>query len=185
MGRWLIVAMLMLLQIHATAQTPIANRIKARAAQMGNAEHVVAKYTDDRRHCLYYTKGERLYLYDAIKGKSREVSFSTNSYAHILTTFRSSDDNLLFIVVDRRHYSSFFLNDRMEVWRINSFSGKTDKIASGFGFKLKKDHFMLTKAHRCLNPKAPLARQKWTVRDHSYYLSGKPLWISDEYPWTK
>lgn len=180
---WLL--LLMLSQVPATAQTPVANRVKARAARVGDARNIVAAYTDDRRHCLFFTHGNRLYRYDAIKGKSREVSFSNNSYARIVTSFRSEDGNQMFIVVDRGRYTAFRLGDGMEVWRINSFSGRVDKIASGFNFKLNKDHFVMTKAYRCLNPKAPQPKQRWTVCDHSYYLNGKPLWISDEYRWEK
>ena len=70
-NKYLIIILLTLLfPACGLCQSPIANRVKARAARLKSNESAIAKYTDDRRHCLYYLRSNRIFKYDAVSGVS-------------------------------------------------------------------------------------------------------------------
>ncbi len=72
----IIVFILFLFPFLIQAQTPIANRVKAMAKHLPEGANVIAKYTDNKRHCLYYGLHNRLFRYDVIKNKSENVEFT-------------------------------------------------------------------------------------------------------------
>ena len=90
----------------AMSQTPIANRVKAKAERMKNGDRIVAKYTDDRRHCLYFVRSNRLFRYDALTGATSEVVFSIHGYNKIINTWLSRNGNVVFVLVDRSALTS-------------------------------------------------------------------------------
>lgn len=165
----------------AKAQTPVANRVKAVVSQLPEQASVVAKYTDVRRHCLYYTLRNRLYLYDVIKNKRSEVHFTDKSYKRIFATWLSPDGNYLFIAVDRGSLSLFYLNDGQQLWRYDSNTHRTLKVGQGFSIARRKGCFKIKQAWRCLNPNAQQRYQQWTARDHYYDPYGNVIFALGEY----
>ncbi len=171
----------LLLALLSVAQTPVANRVKAVVAHLPRQASVVAKYTDVYRHCLYFTMANRLYQYDVLTDRQHDVSFTGNSYAHIITTWLSPDGNFFFIAVDRGNLSSFYLDDGQEVWRYDSRKHKTKKIGQGFCIEVQKGCIVIKRASRCLNPDAAPKHQQWMAQDHYYDLYGNIIWAKDEY----
>lgn len=167
----------------ASAQTPVANRVHTSASNLPANSRIVAKYTDNKRHCLYYCINERLYRYDVVNDKNQETCFSDKAYKSINNTFLSSTDSrYIFIDIDlgRRHGNE--PGTTHELWRIDTFTNKSTKIGSGCKISRHKDSLVITAFSRCCNPDAPVARQKWMVRDHYYYLEdGKTIFAKEEH----
>jgi len=169
------------LSMTAAAQTPVANRVKAMEKTLQKGAESVAKYTDNKRHCLYYTFHNRLYRYDVMTNKRENVEFATDAYNKIKATMLSPDGNFVFVIVDRGDLANFYLSDGQQLWRIDSRNLKSTKIGEGYDIKKNDKDFVIKKAHRCLNPNASRNAQKWTARDHHFDLTGHVLFASDEY----
>lgn len=163
------------------AQTPVANRVKAFARSLNHEAHVVAKYTDNRRHCLYYTSGNRLFRYDVLTDEKTEVNFSTNSYAKILSTWLSPDGNYIFIAIDKGILAESYLINGQELWRYDSNGLKSKLIGSGFAIESKPKCIVIKKATRCLNPQAPADKQHWMAKNHYFNVDGTIIWAKEEY----
>ena len=117
-NKYLIIILLTLLfPACGLCQSPIANRVKARAARLKSNESAIAKYTDDRRHCLYYLRSNRIFKYDAVSGVSSEIVFCQDGYDSIIRTWLSKDGNTIFVLVDRSSLTSQPLVDGQEVLR--------------------------------------------------------------------
>lgn len=171
----------LMLSFGAMAQTPVANRIKAVIKHLPAGAQVVAKYTDNRRHCVYYTLRNRLFCYDVMTTHAVETFFSTDSYAHITATWLSPDGNFFFITVDKGNLAQFYLNDGKVLWRFDSRTQRAKKIGQGFDISHKPNGIIIKSAARCINPEAPQDRQHWTAQDHQYDNYGKNLNLGDEY----
>jgi hypothetical protein len=165
----------------AQAQSPIANRVKAMAKQLPPSAQVVAKYTDNHRHGLYYIQDNRLFFADAETSRRSEVNFATEAYSKILSCWLSPDSNFIFIVVDRGSYASFYLDDGQELWRYDVRRKSPMNVGQGFKIVRQSGSIVISKASRCLNPDAPQSRQHWMAQDHYYDLYGKIIWAKDEY----
>ena len=50
------------------------------AEHLPKTASVIAKYTDNRRHCLYYSMHNRIFRYDVLSNKSIDVNVSSDSY---------------------------------------------------------------------------------------------------------
>ncbi len=164
-----------------TAQTPIANRVKAVVKRLPAHAQVVAKYTDNKRHCLYYTLRNRLFRYDVKTNRREEISFSPNPYSSIITTWLSTDGNAFFIAIDRKHLVSFYLDNGQELWIYDSHTKLPKKIGVGFSISRSAEGITIKRASRCLNPQAAQNRQQWMVCDHHYNHNGTPLGKGEEY----
>lgn len=165
----------------AGAQTPIANRVQAMARSLAPHAKIVAKYTDNQRHCLYYTYADRLYSFDVITNRHNDISFATDAYANIISSWLSPDGNFIFIAVDRGNYANFYLEDGKELWRYDTREKTAVKIGSGFYIWHKPGCLIICRASRCLNPEAPRSHQQWMAQDHYYDLYGKIIWAKGEY----
>jgi hypothetical protein len=163
------------------AQTPVAIRVKAVVKSLPPHASVVAKYTDNKRHCLYYTLQNRLYCYDVVANKNEEVTFTQGGYSRILSAWYSPDGNFLFIAIDRGTYSNFYLDDGQELIRYDSFLHRSYSVGTGYKIERRKGCYVIKKASRCLNPSAPQSSQHWLARDHYYDLYGKTIWAKEEY----
>lgn len=171
-----------LLSLPAMAQSPVAIRVKARARRLHPTETLVARYTDDRRHSLYYLSSNRLYRYDAMDGKSVEVNFSQGGYDRILHAWLSNNGNMIFVAVDQSSFSDFPLLDGQVVWRINSFTGKSDQVGTGVHVELKKNGcFLITRYSETKDARSP--HPKYYVEDFWFYDDGTPLWRKDKRLW--
>lgn len=178
---FLIFASLLLVQLGAMAQTPIANRVKAVIKSLPSQAQVVAKYTDNQRHCLYYTLRNRLFRYDVKTNKREEIAFSQNPYSSIITTWLSADGNAFFIAIDRKDLVSFYLDNGQELWAIDSHTKRPKRIGVGFSISHSGEKIIIKRATRCINPQAAQSRQHWMVCDHHYDGNGTPLGKGEEY----
>lgn len=164
------------------AQTPIANRVHAAASHLEKGCRVVAKYTDNKRHRLYYASRNRLFSYDVWADKTSEVKFSDEAYERILQTYLSPKSRYIFIEVECDGTGEKPFSNHRQLWLYDSLTGKYDKVGAGFDIEKGKDHIIIRQATRCLNPKAEAKKQRWMVRDHYYYLAdGHNIWAKDEY----
>jgi hypothetical protein len=164
-----------------SAQTPVANRVKAFAKVISKEAHVVAKYTDDQRHCLYFTYGSRLFRYDVLTDKKNEVTFSDNSYSKIISTWISPDSKYIFLTVDKGVLSESYFMNGQELWRYDTFNLSYKRIGSGFSIIKKPKYIIIKKATRCLNPQAPADQQHWMATDHYFYADGTMSYTKEEY----
>jgi hypothetical protein len=165
----------------AMAQTPVANRVNAMAEHLPKTASVIAKYTDNRRHCLYYSMHNRIFRYDVLSNKSIDVNVSSDGYVSILSYFLSPDGNFIFVVVDRGNLSSFYADDGQELWRLDSRSRQTDKIGSGFKIEKRRECIVIKKVFACTNPKASVSKQNWLAKNHLYDLYGHIIYAQDAY----
>ena len=173
----------------AAAQSPIAHRVKGVAESLPKGSHEIARYTDERRHCLYYQKDDRLYKYDVIEGTNVDLTISPAGYTRLINIWLSSNRRYLFVAIDREGLVGSYLENGQELWRIDSYNGRRRKIGSGYRIRLRKEnkqldkpHFIISQASRCLNSKAPMENKNWMVRDHYFdFAEGESLYLSDEY----
>lgn len=170
-----------LLTAPLAAQTPIANRLKAVARQLSAEAHMVARYTDDHRHCLYYTEAQRLYRYDVLTNRKEEVAFASDSYNNILNTWLSPDGNFFFIVVDRGAFVTTYMESGQELWRYDTRTRRPFKVGQGFRVEHRRGCIVIHRATRCLNPDDAPDKQRWMARNHFYDLYGKVIWAKEEY----
>lgn len=178
---FLIFAFLLIIHAGAMAQTPIANRVKAVVKCLPAQAHVVAKYTDNQRHCLYYTLRNRLFRYDVKTNKREEISFSPNSYSSIITTWLSTDGNSFFIAIDRKNLVSFYLDNGQELWAYDSHTKHSKRVGIGFSISRSGEQIIIKRASRCINKQTAQNRQHWMVCDHRYDGNGTPLGKGEEY----
>lgn len=163
------------------AQTPIAHRVKATIDYLPKDIGIVAKYTDNTRHCLFYTYNQRLYIYDVLTDKKHEVTFNAKGYEKIIKTYLSPDGDFVFVAIDNGDLASFYLEDGQELWCIDSRNRRASIVGKGYSIIKRKGCFIIKKASRCLNPSAPQSHQKWMGKDHYYDLTGKVIWTKEEY----
>lgn len=166
--------------IYSGAQTPIANRVKAMADNLPKECRVVAKYTDDKRHCLYYSMNNRLYKYDVLTNKNHEVKFSTNSYSKILNTYIVDKGRYIYLCVEKDLHPKRSPENIRELWQINTIDMASKKVGSGYNIEKRKGCFIIKKTSRRMVGKAT-GMDKWMVRDHYYDLDGHIIWAKNEY----
>lgn len=165
-----------------SAQTPVANRVHAAAKSLSRKAGVVAKYTDNRRHCLYFTENNRLFCFDVLKNRKSVVNFTTESYDRILASRLSPDGNFIFLLIEGKKSSPYALENNQTLWKYDSMKKKAERIGEGFGVSWDKKHIIIKKVMRCLNPYDPPERQRWMARNYHFDLFGKNLQVGDEYP---
>ncbi len=172
----------------AFTQTPIANRVRGMAKALPKGAVVIARYTDDRRHCLYYKIGDRLFKYDVVDGTKTDLTISPSGYTKIINIWINDNHHYLIVAIDRQGLTETYLEKGQELWRIDTFSGRRMKIGTGYkivlrGEKpwLKQTHYIISKASRCLNLKEPMKKSNWMVRDHYYDMEGRSITVTDEY----
>lgn len=181
-NRCLALLVLIACTLQLQAQTPIANRVHAAARHLEPGCRVVAKYTDNQRHSLYYASTNRLFCYDVWTDKTREVKFSDNAYETIHEAYLSPKSRYIFIDVERGQDAAHPLDNHRQLWIYDTLTGKYDKVGEGFDIARHKEHIVIKQTTRCLNPKADVRDQRWMVRDHYYYLAdGHNIWAKDEY----
>ncbi len=163
------------------AQTPIANRVKAVAKRLPHDAGIVAKYTDNKRHCLYYTLRNRLFRYDVKTNRREEVGFSPSPYSTIITTWLAPDGNTFFIAVDKKGLSAYYLDDGQELWLYDSWTKDAKKIGQGFCIAHKNGRITIKRASRTASSQTHQKRSNSMVRDHHYDEYGTPLGMGDEY----
>ncbi|MBQ6651866.1 MAG: hypothetical protein IJM81_00515 [Prevotella sp.] len=170
------------------AQTPIANRVRGMEKSLPKEAFVIARYTDDRRHCLYYKIGDRLFKYDVLDGIKTDLTISPSGYTRIINIWINDNHRYLIVAIDRRGLTETYLENGQELWRIDTYSGRRMKIGTGYKIALrgekpwlKQSHYIISKASRCLNPKEPMKERNWMIRDHYFDMEGLPITITDEY----
>lgn len=173
--------MLLTVCLPAKAQTPVANRVNAAASTLSRSCQIAAKYTDNQRHCLYYVSNNRLYRYDVMTGKKREVKFSPDGYSRITNTYITENGTYLFVCADKDASSKGSPEDIQELWRINTFSNKSKKIAEGFEIEKGEDRFIIKTLVKRLETLSPSGKPQWKAQDRYYRLDGQSMAAGEEY----
>jgi len=181
MWRNVSLVVLLCLALSAKAQTPVANRVRAMAARLPEGCKVVAKYTDDKRHCLYYTAHNRLYRYDVLTNKNHEVRFTTEAYSHILNTYITEQGAYVFVCVEKDLHPKEPPENVQELWRISSNDRRNKKIGEGFAIEKRPGCFIIKKVSKRIEPTSGRKKTRWMVQDHYYYLDGRTIWAKEEY----
>ena len=101
------------------AQTPIANRIKILSTTLPKGSHIIAKYTDMKRHALYYISNNRLYKYDVLNNSQDEINLENRN--KIIDSRVSKDGNTITIKIIKKHINNI---SKVEELDINSFTGE-------------------------------------------------------------
>lgn len=168
----------------ANAQTPVADRVRAAIKHLPTSIEVVAKYTDNARHCLYYILDHRLYCLDVIRNKNKEVDFP-ESYLKILDYYLVHAGKLLFVSIDRGSLSKTYAVDGQKLYMIDPLTRRIKEVGSGYSIKrstLKNNEcFSVKKAHKCLNPNEIMGRQQWIAREHFFGIDGSVLYAGKEF----
>lgn len=180
-------AILALANISAlSAQNPVANRVKAAAENLPDGCEIVAKYTDSRYHCLFYTMHNRLYKYDVMTNKNTDVNFTPFAYSSIYATYVAPKGKHIFICIERSPFSQTTPENNHELWMISPDGGESKKIDEGIKIHKRKGCFIIKKISRMKKVKDKNGtRQQWMMRDHYYNLDGHIIWAKDEYEYKK
>ena len=129
--RILTLALLLIPNSSIFAQTPIANRMKVLVKTLPEGSEIVARYTDMKRHALYYILNNRLYKYDVLNNSQDEINLENRN--KIIGSRLSKDGKTITIKAGKKQDKH--LSD-IEELDINSFTGeitiaKTESIVPG------------------------------------------------------
>ena len=127
----LTLALLLIPNSSIFAQTPIANRMKVLVKTLPEGSEIVARYTDMKRHALYYILNNRLYKYDVLNNSQDEINLENRN--KIIGSRLSKDGKTITIKAGKKQDKH--LTD-VEELDINSFTGeitiaKTESIVPG------------------------------------------------------
>lgn len=160
---------------------PIANRVNETAKHVLRNISIVVRYTDSKRHGLYYIHRDKLLCSNVVLNINEELSSIPHKYDKILSLHLSPGGEYIFIYLSKGSKSGWVLENRFELRRINSFNRKSTRVTSGFTIDGAKEGFLLRKAPRYLGPRAPGLRRKWTARDHYFDSMGQATIALPEY----
>ncbi|WP_278485711.1 hypothetical protein [Hoylesella nanceiensis] len=127
----LTLALLLIPNSSIFAQTPIANRMKVLVKTLPEGSEIIARYTDMKRHALYYILNNRLYKYDVLNNSQDEINLENRN--KIIGSILSKDGKTITIKAGKKQDKH--LTD-VEELDINSFTGeitiaKTESIVPG------------------------------------------------------
>lgn|GEM_PF-525891 len=117
--RILTLALLLIPNSSIFAQTPIANRMKVLVKTLPKGSEIVARYTDMKRHALYYILNNRLYKYDVLNNSQDEINLENRN--KIIGSRLSKDGKTITIKAGKKQDKH--LTD-VEELDINSFTGE-------------------------------------------------------------
>ena len=117
--RILTLALLLIPNSSIFAQTPIANRMKVLVKTLPEGSEIVARYTDMKRHALYYILNNRLYKYDVLNNSQDEINLENRN--KIIGSRVSKDGKTITIKAGKKQDKH--LTD-VEELDINSFTGE-------------------------------------------------------------
>lgn len=117
--RILALAFLLIPNSRISAQTPVANRIKALVKTLPEGSEIVARYTDMKRHSLYYILHNRLYKYDVLNNSQDEINLGKRN--KIINSKFSKDGKTIIIKVGKKQDKHL---SEIEELEINSFTGE-------------------------------------------------------------
>ena len=115
----LTLALLLIPNSSIFAQTPIANRMKVLVKTLPDGSEIVARYTDMKRHALYYILNNRLYKYDVLNNSQDEINLENRN--KIISSRLSKDGKTITIKAGKKQDKH--LSD-IEELDINSFTGE-------------------------------------------------------------
>jgi len=118
---------------------------------------------------------------DVATNKMHEINFEANVYSSILETYVIPENNILFVKVSKRGLTESYARDGQALWAVNVLTKQTFCVGEGYNISKHKDHFLIKKGFKCLNPNADEKHRKWKARDHYFYLDGRPMFVKDEY----
>ena len=165
--RILTLALLLIPNSSIFAQTPIANRMKVLVKTLPEGSEIVARYTDMKRHALYYILNNRLYKYDVLNNSQDEINLENRN--KIIGSRLSKDGKTITIKAGKKQDKH--LSD-IEELDINSFTGeitipKTESIVPGELdlnklSKIKTSH----KSRHHINSKKSSSKKKHKKHSH-------------------
>ena len=117
--RILTLALLLIPNSSIFAQTPIANRMKVLVKTLPEGSEIVARYTDMKRHALYYILNNRLYKYDVLNNSQDEINLENRN--KIIGSRLSKDGKTITIKAGKKQDKH--LTD-VEELDINSFTSE-------------------------------------------------------------
>lgn len=117
--RILTLALLLIPNSSIFAQTPIANRMKVLVKTLPEGSEIVARYTDMKRHALYYILNNRLYKYDVLNNSQDEINLENRN--KIIGSRVSKDGKTITIKAGKKQDKH--LTD-VEELDINSFTSE-------------------------------------------------------------
>lgn len=117
--RILTLALLLIPNSSIFAQTPIANRMKVLVKTLPEGSEIVARYTDMKRHALYYILNNRLYKYDVLNNSQDEINLENRN--KIISSRLSKDGKIITIKAGKKQDKH--LTD-VEELDINSFTSE-------------------------------------------------------------
>ena len=82
----------------------------------------MAKFTDTKRHFVYYIAINRLYLYDVKQNKEQEVNFCTGGYDRIKNVSLINKADFLLIEIVKEVKEKQTKKYETECWTLNSFT---------------------------------------------------------------
>ena len=164
------------------SQTPVANRVKAVAANLNPRAIIVAKYTDNHRHCLYYIEGDRLFRHDVLRTQREEINFSNTSYHHVHANWLSPDGNFFFIVVEHEQQAKHKNKvQKYALWRYDSRRNSSRKIGSGYKVEHRKKHIAIMRLTNNPQVTKSLTAQQPTSQEQLFDLYGKRIMAGDDF----
>ena len=127
----LTLALLLIPNSSIFAQTPIANRMKVLVKTLPEGSEIVARYTDMKRHALYYILNNRLYKYDVLNNSQDEINLENRN--KIISSRLSKDGKTITIKAGKKRDKHLSYIEELD---INSFTGeitiaKTESIVPG------------------------------------------------------
>ena len=93
----------------------------------------------------------------------------------MVSTSISNGGDYMFVVLDRGENTGEALEQRFELWRIDSKNRHFTQLGRGFKIEKTKEGYVLSQTVKCLTPRAPRSQQRWMVREQGYDEKGKPL----------
>lgn len=169
----LLCIMVLLLSGRATAQTPVANRVKMAARTVASNGKVLAKYTDNERHCLFYLMQQRIYCYDVLTNETSEIQFPGEHNSTITGCALSPGSNFLVVSMKTGTSAKRGIANNRSLWTIDSRKRTAQKIESGFAIARSKHGYTI----RRIVPTSQLtadhpATGRW-VQNNYYTFEGK------------
>lgn len=141
--RYFIVVLYIFFYTYIMAQTPISNRVKAAVKHLPTSATIIAKYTDNDKHCLYYTLQNKIYCLDVILNINEELDFTEHGHKKILSSHISPNSEYLLLCISKKDKQNPY-----ELWRINAKEHSFSCLAKGSSITKTKEGYTLQKKNK-------------------------------------
>ena len=122
----LTLALLLIPNSSIFAQTPIANRMKVLVKTLPEGSEIVARYTDMKRHALYYILNNRLYKYDALNNSQDEINLENRN--KIISSRLSKDGKTITIKAGKKQEKHLSDIEELDINYLKDYQVEYEKI---------------------------------------------------------